>query len=91
MKFSNMLQVQNMFKVQISYHSYDKWNRWALNFVYMSMFDPIKMLLIFSYGTSELPYSIQIHLRYVDMLLYYVNMLLRYVRMLLYHVHMLLY
>ena len=29
------------------------------------------------YGTPELPYSIQIHLRYVEMLLYYVDMLLR--------------
>ena len=42
------------------------------------------------YGTPELPYSIQIHWRYVDMLLYYVDMLLRYVDMLLYYVDMLL-
>ena len=43
------------------------------------------------YGTTELPYSIQIHLRYVDMLLYYVDMLLYYVDMLLRYVDMLLY
>ena len=38
------------------------------------------------YGTLELPYSIQTHLRYMDMLLYYVDMLFRYVDMLLYFI-----
>ena len=48
------------------------------------------MKVIYFYGTPELPYSIQIHLRYVDMLFYYVDMLLYYVDMLLYYVDMLL-